>query len=96
VIPSTLSSYIYFLLNILFYALLTWYFDHIISNNRGKEYGKLFFLKKSYWVKSSSISAPSRILNSINNDENDTRSTKSYTSSLINGKIYLIQQLDLR
>jgi hypothetical protein len=93
-VPSTLSSFIYFLINILFYAILTWYFDHIISNNRGKQYEYFFFLKRSYWIRNSSISAPPKLGNSNNIDESDTNSVKSYASSLINGKLFLIKQLD--
>ena len=52
-----------FILNILFFSLLTWYFDHVDDSNRGKKYEKLFFLEKSYWFQGSSI-IKTNILNS--------------------------------
>ena len=36
-------------INIIFYGLLAWYFDHVDSSNRGKSYSRLFFLDKKYW-----------------------------------------------
>lgn len=32
-----------------FYAILTWYFDHVLEANRGRGYSPIFFLTPSYW-----------------------------------------------
>ena len=37
------------ILNLIIFAVLTWYFDHIIEHNRGNKDDYLFFLKSSYW-----------------------------------------------
>ena len=37
------------LLNMFIASILTWYLDHIISNNRGWPNDYLFFLRNSYW-----------------------------------------------
>lgn len=50
-VSSALSSFGYLLFNLVFYMILTWYFDHVIAVNRGIKYSKLFFLKKKYWSK---------------------------------------------
>ncbi len=43
-VPSTAETMAYFLMDILLFATLAIYFDHVDSSNRGKTYGKLFFL----------------------------------------------------
>jgi len=48
-VPSTAETMGIFFTDILVYALLAWYFDHIDESNRGKSYDKLFFLRPSYW-----------------------------------------------
>ena len=48
-IPSPFQSYLYMLLTSLVYIILIWYFDHVISSNRGKPYHPLFFLQPSFW-----------------------------------------------
>ena len=73
----------------LFYSILTWYFDHIITSNRGKYFEKLFFLKKSYW-KSTEIITRQNIEAKITN--NDESMISDSVSSLMNGKIILNQQ----
>jgi hypothetical protein len=55
-VPSTFTTVLYFFMDILVFGVLTWYFDHIDSSNRGKSYDKLFFLKKSYWTGKSNAS----------------------------------------
>jgi ABC-type multidrug transport system fused ATPase/permease subunit len=52
-VPSTYTTILYFLMDILVFSILAWYFDHVDSSNRGKSYGKLFFLEKSYWIGNS-------------------------------------------
>ena len=34
-----------------FYMILTWYFDHIIGENRGVADGWFFFLRPSFWCR---------------------------------------------
>jgi len=34
--------------NCLFYGILTWYFDHVVSSNRGKDESPLFLFSKNY------------------------------------------------
>lgn len=48
-VPSTAETIGMFLIDILLYALLAWYFDHVDESNRGKSYDKLFFMSPSYW-----------------------------------------------
>jgi len=43
------------ILDILFYAVLTYYFDHVSEGNRGRQYNKLFFLEKQYWFGSKKV-----------------------------------------
>jgi hypothetical protein len=50
IIPSTFYSIMKMFLSIIFYFLLTWYFDHIDSSNRGRYYKYLFFLEGKYWT----------------------------------------------
>lgn len=47
--PSNLYFIFMTLLITLFYGVLTWYCDHVISHNRGKSDGWFFFLRKKYW-----------------------------------------------
>ena len=47
--PSTGFIMGLMLLNFVVYGFLTWYFDHIMSSNRGQDENWLFFLKSSYW-----------------------------------------------
>ena len=42
-----------FLLDIVFYFILAFYFDHADDSNRGKTYSKFFFLQKSFWCGSN-------------------------------------------
>ena len=50
-VSSALTSFGYLLIDILLYSLLTWYFDHIITKNRGVVYSKFFWLTAKYWTK---------------------------------------------
>ena len=50
-VSSALSSFGYLLFNLCFYIFLTWYFDHVFSNNRGVKYSKIFCWKSAYWKK---------------------------------------------
>ncbi len=84
-IPCTLWSFFYFILQIIFYSILTWYFDHIITSNRGKYFEKLFFLKKSYW-KSVKTNNRQDIETKITNDDKNIICDSA--SSIMNGIIY--------
>jgi len=42
--PPTLYFCIYLLGDMIFYLLLTWYFDNIVESNRGKSSHPLFFI----------------------------------------------------
>jgi len=57
--PSELISNMIF--NILLYMLVTWYFDHVMPNNRGRTHKYLFFISWSYWFgrKNSEVDNPS-------------------------------------
>ncbi len=37
-------------LDCIFYFVLAWYFDNVVSSNRGKDESRTFFLNKDYWV----------------------------------------------
>jgi hypothetical protein len=54
-VPSTFYTLTKFLINIAFYSILTWYFDHVDSSNRGKNFDKLFFLDLKYWCKTTTL-----------------------------------------
>ncbi len=49
-VPSTFYTILFFFVDILIYGVLTWYFDHVDSSNRGKSYSKIFFLQPIYWT----------------------------------------------
>lgn len=46
---SALGSVGILAIDILFFMLMTWYFDNILEKNRGRSESPLFFLKASYW-----------------------------------------------
>ncbi|CAI2382726.1 unnamed protein product [Moneuplotes crassus] len=48
---SPLASFGFLLFNLVLYMTLTWYFDHVVTSNRGVIYSKLFCCRKSYWKK---------------------------------------------
>lgn len=48
-IPCPMDIMIQLVRNMLIYWIMTWYFDHIMPNNRGRTHEYLFFLKISYW-----------------------------------------------
>ena len=54
-IPSTAQTMVYMILDILFFAVLTWYFDHVSEGNRGRQFSKLFFFEKKYWFGSKKV-----------------------------------------
>lgn len=75
-VPSTFETILYFYMNIFIFGALAWYFDHVDSSNRGKTYGYLFFLKKSYWcgrkgskANASNLHYYERIYNEIIDDK---------------------------
>jgi len=41
-VSSALNSFMYLSADIILYAFLTWYFDHVFSDNRGANYSRLF------------------------------------------------------
>lgn len=50
VMYSCSHSILILALDIVFYAVLAWYFDHVVESNRGRGDSIIFFLKKSFWV----------------------------------------------
>lgn len=48
--PSTAYMVMWMFFDCIFYFLLAWYFDNVVSSNRGKDESKTFFLNKDYWV----------------------------------------------
>lgn len=50
VLYSAQTSVMVLVLDVVVYAVLTWYFDHVVESNRGKGSSPIFFLKKSFWV----------------------------------------------
>lgn len=48
-VPAPVQSWYFLLMNIAFYALLTWYFDNIIPNEFGYRLPSYFFLTADYW-----------------------------------------------
>lgn len=70
-VPSTAETMGKFFMDIALYTILAWYFDHIDSSNRGKNYGYFFFLKGNYWGFSNGEKAKQNIdiseINELNN-----------------------------
>eukprot|EP00340_Litonotus_pictus_P000459 CAMPEP_0170514168 /NCGR_PEP_ID=MMETSP0209-20121228/708_1 /TAXON_ID=665100 ORGANISM="Litonotus pictus, Strain P1" /NCGR_SAMPLE_ID=MMETSP0209 /ASSEMBLY_ACC=CAM_ASM_000301 /LENGTH=1106 /DNA_ID=CAMNT_0010798131 /DNA_START=1 /DNA_END=3321 /DNA_ORIENTATION=+ len=48
-IPSALTLYGVFFLNIAIFWVITWYLDHVLEENQGKKYSFFFFLKRTFW-----------------------------------------------
>ena len=57
-VPSTAETMGFFFLDMILFAVLAWYFDHVDSSNRGKTYDYLFFLDKNYWFGDDHLSLP--------------------------------------
>jgi hypothetical protein len=66
-VPSTAETIGKFFMDILLYAILAWYFDHVDSSNRGKNYGYFFFLDRNYW----SFSKKAKVKQTIHGSEID-------------------------
>jgi hypothetical protein len=49
--PPTIDSYYYLLMDCALYAILAWYFDHVIQHNRGVSYSPWFFFEPKFWCK---------------------------------------------
>mmetsp|Transcript_2362 Transcript_2362/g.3571 ORF Transcript_2362/g.3571 Transcript_2362/m.3571 type:complete len:181 (-) Transcript_2362:1214-1756(-) len=50
-VPSVSSQITMFQWQLGLYFLLFWYFDHVISSNRGVAWSLYFPVQKSYWIK---------------------------------------------
>ncbi|RIA85383.1 hypothetical protein C1645_781967 [Glomus cerebriforme] len=48
-VPAPIQSLYFLLMNIVFYSILTWYFDKVIPNEYGNRRNPLFFLTPSYY-----------------------------------------------
>ena len=48
-IPSPMDLIVRMCTNMLLFFIATWYFDHIMPNNRGRTHSYFFFLSWSYW-----------------------------------------------
>ncbi|CAI2183574.1 14848_t:CDS:2 [Funneliformis geosporum] len=48
-VPAPIQSWYFLLMNIAFYAILTWYFDKVIPDEYGNRKSPLFFLTPSYY-----------------------------------------------
>ncbi|XP_040293719.1 ABC-type organic anion transporter ABCA8-like isoform X2 [Bufo bufo] len=51
-----LFSYIFLIVDAVFYMMLTLYFEKILADKHGKRYELLFFLKSSFWSKGNPVS----------------------------------------
>jgi len=47
--PTPLYGFGIILLEMVFYTILIWYFDHVVSANRGTDEPFYFFLTRNYW-----------------------------------------------
>jgi len=47
--PSVIYFWGLFIVNCFFWGALSWYCDHVVSSNRGKDESFFFFLKRNYW-----------------------------------------------
>jgi ABC-type multidrug transport system ATPase subunit len=52
---STLASLMFLLMDIAIFGVLTWYFDHIVPHNRGREESAIFCLKRNYWIRKKRV-----------------------------------------
>ena len=48
--PSARAMYLVMIGNCVFFALLAWYFDHVIPSNRGVAQPYYFLFTKKYWT----------------------------------------------
>jgi ABC-type multidrug transport system ATPase subunit len=48
-VPSTLTSFMILVGDLILYAILAWYLDHVIASNRGSPDSYFFFLHPRYW-----------------------------------------------
>lgn len=51
VVPNMITTFIRMLNFIVFYMVAAWYFDNILSSNRGHAEPFYFFLRPTYWFK---------------------------------------------
>jgi hypothetical protein len=56
-IPSALHNLGVLTGSIVFYAILSWYFDHIVKENRGRSLPPYFLFTRSYWYGSRAAAA---------------------------------------
>ena len=54
-VPRTLDSLMYMVMDGAIFAGVAWYFDHVISHNRGHSLGLLFFLTPRFWCKKRNL-----------------------------------------
>lgn len=47
--PSPCRVYMYLIGSVFFFIIMTWYFDHIISSNRGVSDPPYFIFTRKYW-----------------------------------------------
>lgn len=53
--PRTLDALLYMIMDGAIFALLGWYFDHVLSSNRGHSMNVFFFLMPRFWCKRRNI-----------------------------------------
>lgn len=53
--PMTLDAILYMIMDGAIFAALSWYFDHVISSNRGHSLSVFFFLSPKFWCKKRSL-----------------------------------------
>lgn len=47
--PTPLTGFGIICIQLVLYATLVWYFDHVVSSNRGSNERFYFFLTRNYW-----------------------------------------------
>ena len=73
--PRTLDSFLYMIMDGFIFAVFCWYFDHVVSHNRGHSLNGFFFLTPKYWCKKRSLFHRNRAESKI---DIDNRLSSSY------------------
>lgn len=82
--PTPLHSFGMLLLVITVYAILVWYFDHVISSNRGTNERFYFFLTPKYW---ETVFCKKRALNRIKEAKKNENLDELLANSEFHGKV---------
>jgi ABC-type multidrug transport system ATPase subunit len=96
-VPCIAELFSRMMVNILVYWVITWYFDHVMPNNRGRTHPYLFFLSWSYWfgrkhsVVEFAPNSRSRSNSSVDRYEQNMQKEGSYKDSILEEKYQILE-----